>query len=107
MTEAELLSVVLQTAALFGWRTAHFRPAMTSHGWRTAVQGDGKGFPDILLVRERLMGIELKSAKGRLTDDQSEWLLALDKAGVEVHVFRPDDWTDGTIERTLRQRAAA
>jgi hypothetical protein len=102
MTEAELLSVVLETAALFGWRTAHFRPAVTSHGWRTAVSGDGKGFPDLVLIRERLIAAELKSAAGRLSVDQSEWLLALEKAGVEVHVWRPEAWTDGTIERVLR-----
>lgn len=89
MTESELLSVVLETAALFGWRTAHFRPAMTTHGWRTAVSGDGKGFPDLVLVRgHRLLAIELKSARGTVTADQAAWLEVL-RPVASVHVWRP------------------
>jgi hypothetical protein len=48
ITEAAFLRQVLDLAKLRGWRTAHFRPAQTSRGWRTAVQGDGAGFPDLV-----------------------------------------------------------
>jgi hypothetical protein len=51
ITEAEFLAQVLQLAKLCGWLTAHFRPAKTAHGWRTAVQGDGAGWPDLVLLR--------------------------------------------------------
>jgi hypothetical protein len=104
MTETELLNGVLAMAEVFGWRTAHFRPAMTSHGWRTAVSGDGRGFPDLILVRGgHLIAAELKSGRGVVSDEQIAWLDAL--AGVaDVHVWRPRDWIDGTIQKILRGR---
>ena len=78
---------------------------LANGSWRTATQGDGKGWPDLVLVRDRVLYVELKSATGRLSEDQSEWLLALEKAHVEVHVWRPEQWTDGTIESVLRRVA--
>jgi hypothetical protein len=107
MTEAELLDCVLETAALFGWKTAHFRPAMTKHGWRTAVAGDGKGFPDLVLVRDRVLFVELKSARGQLSMEQQDWFHALGDAGAERHIWLPIDWIDGTIEAVLRQSRLA
>jgi hypothetical protein len=102
MSEQMLLDAVIDLGHLFGWRIAHFRPAMTKHGWRTPVAADGKGWPDLTLTRgDRLIFAELKSAKGRLTEEQQEWLRALQNAA-EVHVWRPSDWSDGSIERVLR-----
>ena len=101
MSEAELLDSVIELAHLFGWRIAHFRPAMPKHGWRTPVAADGKGFPDLVLVRERVLFVELKSAKGRLSDDQLDWAAALVNGSAEVHCWRPADWS-GTVERILR-----
>jgi len=47
VTEAEFLAQVLAYARLHGWRAVHFRAARVGTGWRTAVQGDGAGFPRI------------------------------------------------------------
>lgn len=101
MTETELQDAVVQMANLFGWRVCHFRPAKTDKGWRTPVQGH-IGYPDITLVRERIMFVELKSDKGKLTHDQMEWARAIEDAGGEWHVWRPAEWHDRTIERILR-----
>lgn len=102
MTETELLQVVLETAALFGWRTLHLRPARTAAGWRTAVSGDGAGFPDVLAVRgNRIIAAELKSHRGQLSAEQQVWLDALSTVA-ETYVWRPEQWTDGTIEAVLR-----
>jgi hypothetical protein len=90
-TETAFQTQVLELAEILGWRRAHFRPALTKHGWRTPVQGDGKGFPDLVLVRDRIIFAELKSRTGRLTDDQTAWCEALTAAGAEVYVWRPDD----------------
>jgi hypothetical protein len=49
---------VIELAKLRGWRTAHFRPARTAHGWRTAVLG--------LPVRCRLVRI---GGSGEMDDD--------------------------------------
>lgn len=104
MTEQELQVAVIECARLLGWRVAHFRPAETAKGWRTAVEGDGKGFPDLVLVRgRRLIFAELKAETGRLSADQVAWLAALqDTRRVEVAVWLPRDWMSGLIEETLR-----
>jgi hypothetical protein len=104
MTEAELQSNVTELAKILGWRSAHFRPAMTSHGWRTAVSGDGKGFPDLVLVRERILFVELKGVRGTLSVEQQDWMFALGEAGVQREIWRPCHWLDGTIEAELRRR---
>lgn len=95
------MGAVIEAARLLGWRVAHFRPCRTRHGWVTAVQADGAGFPDLLLVRDRLVAAELKVQGRRLTDDQQRWLDALRVAGAEVHVWREQNWLDGTIDRAL------
>jgi hypothetical protein len=103
-TELEFTAQVLAYAKLCGWRTAHFRPARTARGWVTPVQGDGKGFLDLLLLRaQRIVVAELKrTALDRPTPEQELWLAAWRETGrAEVCVWTAsDDW--GRIERTLR-----
>lgn len=111
MTEAELQDAVVELAHLFGWSVAHFRAARTAHGWRTACQYDAAGFPDLVLVRERIAFAELKSARGKsargtMSVAQIAWLERLAKTGAETHVWTPSEWADGTIEAELRRRAA-
>jgi len=93
-TEEAFQSRVLAVAKLYKWRRAHFRPGRTKNGWRTPVQGDGKGFPDLVLIKPpRLIIAELKSDKGKVSPDQELWLRAF--AGipcVETFVWRPRDW---------------
>lgn len=98
MSENDLLRGVLDACELLGWRTLHIRPARTSSSWRTAVQGSGAGFPDVLAVRgHRLVVAELKSATGKLTEDQNTWLLSFAAAGAETFVWRPADYPDGIV----------
>lgn len=96
MTEREFLSQILELAKHRGWRRAHFRPAQTKHGWRTAVSGDGKGWPDLILVRrERMIAAELKVGRNKPTWEQEVWLAALKQVpGITVYVWRPDDWKE-------------
>lgn len=92
---------MLETAFLFGWRVAHFRPARTSKGWRTPVEADGKGFPDLVLLRgERLLVRELKVGKAKLSREQIWWMQAFQEAGVDARCWRPEDWDE--IETALR-----
>lgn len=107
MTEAALQSAVLDYARLTGWRAVHFLPAQDDRGrWRTFMAGD-PGFPDTVLVRPgRLVVAELKSARGAVEPDQRAWLALLYTVGapVEVYVWKPVDWLDGTIRRILDDR---
>jgi len=103
MSEAELQEAVMAAAQQLGWRRAHFRPAMTKHGWRTPVSGDGKGFPDLLLVKgDRLLVVELKAEKGVVSDEQKEWFAAFNGVPcVEVYLWQPADWLNDTVANVL------
>ena len=102
ISEATFTSQVIRMAQVFKWRVAHFRPAMTKRGrWVTAVQGDGAGFPDLIMLRHnRRIMAELKSDKGKATVAQQAWLAAAMDADFEAYIWRPKDIDQ--IERLLR-----
>lgn len=103
VTEKGFQQAVIDLAHLHGWRVAHFRPAMTKRGsWVTAVQGDGAGFPDLILVRERVIFAELKVKTGKLKPAQAQWIVQLQQAGAEVYMWRPENWKE--IEATLKRK---
>lgn len=77
-----------------GWKVAHFRKARTKDGWRTAVAADGKGWPDLVCVRERLVFIEAKSETGKLSKEQKLWRQWLIAARAEWYCWRPSDWPE-------------
>lgn len=90
--EDEFTDQVLQLAGMMGWRRVHFRPGQTAKGWRTPVQGDGKGYPDLTLVRPpRLIYAELKVGNNKPTPEQESWLYDLRRCSVEVYLWYPED----------------
>jgi hypothetical protein len=93
-TEAEFTRAVIRYAKLHGCRAAHFRPGMDRRGnWKTAVQGDGVGFPDLLLLKNRrLIVIELKIGRRKPTAEQAAWLDGFRLAGVPALVLTPESW---------------
>jgi len=99
LSESDYLNMVIGLAHYYNWRVAHFRPAMTSKGWRTPVQGDAAGFPDLALVRGNrdktasLIFLEVKREKGKLTPAQRAWLSLLnDVPGITAKACYPSDW---------------
>ena len=108
ITEADYQDVIADYARYRGWLVYHARPARTNNGWRTAVQYDGQGFPDLVISRGRCnRWIEVKAARGRLSDPQKRWLDALgcrpDYKPDPVHaacVAYPADWPQ--IKELLR-----
>jgi hypothetical protein len=103
--EADVQRLVTDAAELYGWRWVHFRPAQTSRGWRTPVQGPlGVGWPDLFLARPRdgrLLGVECKGSAGRVTDAQRAVHALLRAAGLPVEVVTPRD-VDRFIAEVLR-----
>jgi hypothetical protein len=98
LTEAELLRNVRRAAKKSGWRFYH----------ATVPFGSVGGFPDVCLVRAgRLIFAELKGPRPQWKPGQREWLADLESVAqvslgaVEVYAWHPEDWMDGTIERTL------
>jgi len=102
--EKELQEQVVKLANLNGWRvctflTASIRRANGSFYHATPFGADGKGFPDLLMVRgTRILAAELK-ATTKERPEQLLWLAALKAANLEVHVWRAEDWP--LIEKTL------
>ena len=96
LTEYAWQLQVIAFARLHGWRVAHFRPGMNRRGeCQTAVQGDGVGFPDLVLVKPgKCIVAELKSDEGRVSEEQRVWLRAFEAAGVPAYTWRPRDWSE-------------
>lgn len=80
-SEATWQKQVEQLAAEYGWICWH------DHDSRR----NDAGFPDLLLIRERVVFIECKTETGRLSQAQSAFLAGLRAAGQEVYVMRPSD----------------
>jgi hypothetical protein len=69
------------------------------------------GYPDCTIVDMdlgRIIYAELKTQKNRATKDQVRWLDALALVAdarttqIDVFLWRPSHWLDGTIEKILR-----
>jgi hypothetical protein len=94
MTEALLQDAILAYAELMGWRWYHPWLSVKSVG----------GYPDLTLCRPpRLVIAELKGPRGKVSPAQAAWLDDLQLCpGVEAHLWTPDSWLSGEIERVLR-----
>ena len=84
----------MEFSKMLGWTHCYFT-------WRSTHSP--AGFPDLVLVKPgKIIYIELKSMKGKLSDFQISWLIALACAGQWIYVWKPDCWTE--IEEVLRAK---
>ena len=93
MKESHFQSQVIMLAKLHGWLVMHTRAVEIRPGvWKTPIQGHA-GFPDLTLVHSTrgVIFAELKSSIGKLSASQEIWFGKLSEAGMEVHVWRPND----------------
>lgn len=104
MTERQLQEHVVHAAMKLGWSCYH--------PWISILSEPG--YPDLTLVKEhadgtaRLIYAELKAQRGAVTDAQLRWLRAFAAVpGVEVYVFRPEDWESGEIVAVLAGQVGA
>lgn len=87
-SEDDLLLAVTQALTLCGWRWMHLRRSDLA-----IVQGS-QGFPDIIAIHEGrglAMALELKGDRGTPTGEQSAWLRAFARVGIEARVLYPRD----------------
>ena len=100
ISEKVFTKQVIDLARWHKWLVAHFRTSMNASGrWMTAVQGDGAGFPDLVLARNgEVIFAELKTEIGKLSPKQVDWYKALPQRS--YYLWRPSDYPE--IERTLK-----
>lgn len=91
ITEKQFRQQVAQLAKLCGWKCYFTWLSLHSPG----------GFPDLWMIRDRLVICELKTEKGQLIEAQWEWLMLLQQAGYEAYLWRPSDWDEivGILQR--------
>jgi hypothetical protein len=90
--ESQLQEAVIGICKLFGVAWYH------AYSSRRSVPG----WPDLALCGTRgFMLRELKAPTGRLTTEQQFWGMALRTAGVSWDVWRPDDLSNGRIQREI------
>lgn len=95
LSEKQWQAQVVDLARLLGWhRPMHIFDSRRSE----------PGWPDLALVRDRLILVELKREKGRLTAAQKRWIGWLLEANVETYVARPADLDD--LAAVLRHRGS-
>lgn len=82
-------SKVKQLCVMNSWHYFHATPHQVRPG---VFRSDGKGFPDLTMSHpERgLIFAELKTAVGKPSKEQMEWLRAL-APWAEVYLWRPSD----------------
>lgn len=94
-SERDFQRQVVDAAKRLGWMVFSVRQSAGAFGadGRKVSIVTSDGWPDLFLVRRnRAIAAELKSAKGKVSDEQAAWLEALAGAGIETHVWRPADW---------------
>jgi len=93
MTEAEFQKQVVDLAHLYGWQVHHTRPAVLPGG-KWATHGIDPGFPDLVIAHpdKGVIIAELKSEKGRISENQMAWAIALgSRPPLKVRFWRPSD----------------
>ncbi len=83
---------IVDAARYFGWSVFHVFDSRRS----------APGFPDLICAKEgRMLAIEVKTEKGKVSPHQAFWLDVLGTVpGVTAMVARPSGWED--VERALR-----
>lgn len=82
LSEKAFMAEVIRCAKMLGWLTYHTHDSRRSAG----------GFPDLVLVREKVIYAELKREGENPTSLQQMWLNRLREAGQTAYLWRPADW---------------
>lgn len=100
------MSQVKALAFTYGWMAHHSQPSMTRTG-RYITTGSA-GFPDLVLAHPQrgVIFAELKTATGKVSEAQVDWILALDP-NAECCVWRPQDLPEITarLGRNIDRRS--
>ena len=79
--ESAFQAEVISLAKRLGWLVYHTRDS----------RGSEPGFPDLVLVKDTVLFVELKTDTGKLSEAQQMWQSRLKQAGAYCEVWRPMD----------------
>ena len=82
MKESTFQAQIIALAKKLGWFVY----------WTHDSRGSPEGFPDLVLVKDAVLFVELKTDTGRLSEAQRLWQSRLKKAGCYHDVWRPSTW---------------
>lgn len=94
MREKQFQAQIVRLAKANGWIIFH-----TYDSRRSAP-----GFPDLVLVRDRVLFRELKTDAGRVSKSQMEWGERLTEAGADFKIWRPQDTKAIIAELTRKEK---
>jgi hypothetical protein len=98
LSEAQWQRQLVELAELLGWRWYHTHDSRRSPA----------GFPDLVMFRERVIFVECKAERGRISAAQEDVIGRLSLANAEVHVWRPSQLEiarDVLTARAVEQRS--
>ena len=85
LSEKQFQADVVKYAKRQGWNLIY-------HAYDS--RRSASGFPDLVLVRERVVWAELKAEDGKQTNEQVDWQNGLQAADAEYYLWRPTDWPE-------------
>ena len=108
MKEAELLSFAvtcLKQSGLVWWRVNNSPSLFNNKSGAVCFRKSPvKGFPDLagLFPSGRLFAIELKTEKGKLSPEQTEWITKLNMSGAMAIVLRSKEEIANFVEAAIK-----
>lgn len=87
MLEYEFQHLVIKMAEIEGWSVYHVANVRGQLRCKSSV-----GFPDLLLVRNKIIAWECKIPPNPLSLPQKTWLGLFRSVGVEARMITPDDF---------------
>lgn len=109
MKESDLLSYCLSALKLSGlvaWRVTNGPVMHSINGKMIRKCSPIKGFPDVagVMPNGRFFAIELKTDKGRLSDEQTGWITKLNMSGAMAIVLRSREEIDEFISGACQMK---
>lgn len=95
ISEMDFMRAVTDLAEANGWKWHH----------QTISKRSKEGWPDLVLLRHRCVVAELKVGSNTADAAQLSWLEAFQAAGIDAHLWYPNDMDE--IRRILTTRRPA
>ena len=87
MLERDFQKIVIKLAEAEGYKVYHVANAKNQLRSETS-----RGFPDLILLKHKMLVWECKVPPNKCSQEQIEWLNNFQSLGIETAVITPDSW---------------